>query len=170
MISFFKKKFSSEELEFINLVKFSPLFEGFSDEELIETKPAFHLRTYNNGEQIYYEGDQGLSFYHIKTGNVKIYTDINSHSEVIQNAQKGDTFGENALIENTTRLFNAVAEQESSIFVVPVEKLRAEISKKGALERKLLINLSRVFYKFQSDLVSTYQKDFSFFELKNIYS
>ena len=62
MISFFKKKFSSEELEFINLVKFSPLFEGFSDEELIEIKPAFHLRTYSNGEQIYYEGDQGLSF------------------------------------------------------------------------------------------------------------
>lgn len=170
MASIFKKTYTSKEDTFHETVKGISLFKGMTKKDIISLQSAFYKRTYQEKEVVYYRKDQSLAFYFVISGKVKIQIDIDEHHETIKNINTGDFFGENALIQDSKRLYTAViASTEAELYVITEVQLLDLLDKNKSLKAKLMSNLAANFYNEQVDLVKTYQRDFSFFELKNVY-
>lgn len=72
---------------------------NFSDWEIYTLSKFFHMRSFSKGEAIFSEGEFGLGFYLVFDGNVGINAQINGQDVEIASLEKGDFFGEMALLE-----------------------------------------------------------------------
>jgi CRP-like cAMP-binding protein len=74
--------------------------------------------TYAPGEKIFQQGELGTEMYIILDGDVEIVKHINDESHVLSHLEKGDFFGEMALLENVPRTADAVAVGEVKTLVI----------------------------------------------------
>jgi CRP-like cAMP-binding protein len=74
--------------------------------------------TYAPGEKIFEQGELGTEMYIILDGDVEIVKHINDESHVLSHLEKGDFFGEMALLENVPRTADAVAVGEVKALVI----------------------------------------------------
>jgi CRP-like cAMP-binding protein len=74
--------------------------------------------TYAPGEKIFEQGELGTEMYIILDGDVEIVKHINDESHVLSHLEKGDFFGEMALLENVPRTADAVAVGEVKTLVI----------------------------------------------------
>jgi len=74
--------------------------------------------TYSAGEKIFEQGELGTEMYIILDGDVEIVKNINGESHVLSRLEKGDFFGEMALLENVPRTADAVAKNEVKVLVI----------------------------------------------------
>src|SRR5256885_15881194 len=65
--------------------------------------------TYAPGDVIFREGDLGTEMYIIQEGVVNIIKHINDEAHLLSRLEKGDFFGEMAVLENVPRTADAVA-------------------------------------------------------------
>ena len=65
--------------------------------------------SYSAGEVIFRQGDLGTEMFIIQEGEVHIIKNINDASHVLSKLEKGDFFGEMALLESVPRTADAVA-------------------------------------------------------------
>ncbi len=68
--------------------------------------------TYNPGDTIFSQGDLGTEMYIIQEGEVHIVKHIGDESHLLSKLEKGDFFGEMAVLENVARSADAVAATE----------------------------------------------------------
>jgi hypothetical protein len=82
----------------------SPLFSGFSRDELIAVMRGLNLLTYEPGEIIMTEGEPGSSLYVLTTGVVRAYV-INTFGSNVQvrTMEEGEFFGEISLVAGSPR-------------------------------------------------------------------
>ena len=73
---------------------------------------------YNSGETIFAQGDLGTEMFIILEGEVHIIKHINNESHVLSKLEKGDFFGEMALLESVPRTADAVAHTEVKALVI----------------------------------------------------
>src|SRR5579872_4022669 len=64
---------------------------------------------YSAGETIFRQGDLGTDMFIIQEGEVHIIKNINGASHILSKLEKGDFFGEMALLENLPRTADAIA-------------------------------------------------------------
>ena len=76
------------------------------------------VATYAPGEKIFAQGDLGTEMYIILEGDVEIVKNINHESHVLSSLEKGDFFGEMAILENVPRTADAVAKTEVKALVI----------------------------------------------------
>ena len=74
--------------------------------------------TYAPGEKIFEQGELGTEMYIILDGDVEIVKHINEESHVLSHLEKGDFFGEMALLENVPRTADAIAVGEVKTLVI----------------------------------------------------
>ena len=78
-----------------------------------------HVKIYEPGSKIFQEGDRGEELYVIIEGEVEIRkSTYTSASKTLIVLQKGDIFGEMALIEKKTRSATAVALKKAKLLVI----------------------------------------------------
>ncbi len=77
-----------------------PLFANLSDSFLEKLESRVNLITYNKGDLIFREGENGDSLYVIRTGFVKISKKHEDKDQVISYLSQGNFFGEMALLED----------------------------------------------------------------------
>ncbi len=65
--------------------------------------------TYSAGEVIFHQGDLGTEMFIIQEGEVQIVKNINGASHILSKLEKGDFFGEMAVLESVPRSADAVA-------------------------------------------------------------
>jgi len=75
-----------------------PFFEDISPELLERIVPYMFERTFKKNSIIFIEGDEGEEIYFIRSGSVNIYSFDGSKKVILAVLQKGDYFGEMALI------------------------------------------------------------------------
>jgi len=68
--------------------------------------------SYAAGDIIFNQGDLGTEMFIIVEGDVEIIKHINDESHVLSHLEKGDFFGEMALLENVPRTADAVAKTD----------------------------------------------------------
>jgi CRP-like cAMP-binding protein len=73
---------------------------------------------YSAGETIFSQGDLGTEMYIILEGEVHIVKHINSESHILSKLEKGDFFGEMALLESVPRTADAVAQSEVKVLII----------------------------------------------------
>lgn len=83
-----------------------PLFEGVREDELRRLGERGHILAFADGQVIIPEGEEGLGFYVVLTGAVRVGRD----SRAIGRIEAGGFFGEIALLEGEPRDASVAAE------------------------------------------------------------
>lgn len=124
----------------IKILKKVPIFEGFSTSELEEIERLLTAMEVSAGEDIFFESEPGKNFYILYEGRIKIYKmSSEGQIKVLDYLEKGDFFGEMALLDNTSRSANAVVVTDSVLL-----KLRqADFDKLMISRPELLMRITR---------------------------
>lgn len=73
---------------------------------------------YAAGDTIFQQGELGTEMYIIQDGEVQIVKHINGESHVLSSLERGDFFGEMAVLENVPRSADAVAATEVRLLAI----------------------------------------------------
>lgn len=96
--------------EFLKRVE---LFDSLNAYEREKICDVMQSRTYQNGEVIIRQGDEGNSFYCIQRGRAKVYMTMeNGRQELVADYGQYDYFGELALLRDTPRAASVIADGE----------------------------------------------------------
>jgi hypothetical protein len=104
-----------------------------------------YIVRYRRGERIYSTGDPGTEMYIVQSGAVSIFTEADGRRIVLATMEKGDFFGEMALIESAPH--SSCAEAESDCELIEINSTLFDKMIKGNIEiavrmlRKLSIRL-----------------------------
>jgi CRP-like cAMP-binding protein len=98
----------------IQTLKSLEIFAAFSEDILKSLTPYVKIQTYNQGDMIFKEGDEGTAMYIIEKGQVE----IRKKDKTLSFFQNGSIFGEMALFENTKRSADAVARTDLTLYLV----------------------------------------------------
>jgi len=82
-----------------------PLFSGCSDEDVREIATLAHLLRFEDGAIIVPEGEEGLGFYLLLSGEARVMHDDREINRMVA----GEFFGEIALLEGSPRTASVVA-------------------------------------------------------------
>lgn len=98
----------------IKTLKSLEIFSAFSEDILESLTPYVKIETYNEGELIFKEGDEGTAMYIIEKGQVE----IRKKDKTLSFFKDGSVFGEMALFENAERSADAVARTDLTLYRV----------------------------------------------------
>jgi hypothetical protein len=92
-------------------VPISPLFAGFSQDELLEVIRGFRLRTFEAGDVVILEGERGDSVFIVTTGTVKAFVRNPQGGEPVpvRRMTEGDFFGEISVLSGKPRTATVTA-------------------------------------------------------------
>lgn len=95
--------------ENVNFLKSVPLLRNLSDDVLAKISDVLEVEFYTAGTYIIRQGTSGDTFFIICQGCVKVTQKINTHEKEIRVLDRGDYFGEQALINEDKRTANIIA-------------------------------------------------------------
>ena len=108
------------ELDIFNFLAEVRLFHGLSNEQKSLFLPYLYLRQYKQDEVVFFRGDPAHALYVIKQGTIELVLDVDQVFEKLAVLTDKQTFGNNALIEGTKRLYSAVVQSdEAELYVIP---------------------------------------------------
>lgn len=117
-----------------------PLFPGKKHKEL--SYNDIIEQGYHDGDIIFEEGEPGNEMYFIEEGKVKIVSSYRDTRKVVAVYEKGDFFGEMALLGGKTRSARAVAVGRTRLLPVTRDTLATQIPQKPEIAMALLETLS----------------------------
>ena len=85
-----------------------PIFQGLEKEPLLHLATLLTSETYERGQMIVREGDQGDKFYLIARGSVEVRKQFSDGDRRVAVLQEGDHFGEIALLKNIPRTASVI--------------------------------------------------------------
>jgi CRP-like cAMP-binding protein len=98
----------------IKTLKSLEIFSAFSEDILEFLTPYVKIGTYNEGDMIFKEGDEGTAMYIIEKGQVE----IRKKDKTLSFFKDGSIFGEMALFENAERSADAIARTDLTLYRV----------------------------------------------------
>lgn len=102
-----------------DLLKQIPLFESMNDSERRRLESLLQRRSLEKGEILFHKGDIGSTFYIIIKGLIKIGVSNKLGDEVtLALLRDGDFFGEMALLDEQPRSADAIALEDSILYVL----------------------------------------------------
>jgi CRP-like cAMP-binding protein len=119
------------------------LFTNLSDRELALVERLLHQRNYKPGEEIFREGEPGVSMYIIEKGTV-IITVGSPQEKTLAELHDGEFFGELALLDESPRSASAIAKTECSIVGFGQPDLFGIIERNPRLGVKIVETLARI--------------------------
>lgn len=141
--NFFKPPHNKTDIE--SVLSSMPPFKKLSPKYLKLLMKIVHHRDYQTDEPIFYEGDPGVGLFIIKEGSVKIVLQCeNEKNRVLANFERGDFFGDMALLEETARSATAVATSDTSLAVICKPDLDEFIDRHPAQGVNILRGLSQI--------------------------
>jgi CRP/FNR family cyclic AMP-dependent transcriptional regulator len=107
-----------------SLLKKVALFEGLTQGQLAKVASIAQARKYDGSAYLFREGDVGQEMYIIVEGRVRISKDVPGiGEEALAILEKGQYFGEMAMIDESARSADAIAHTPCTVWVIEREKL-----------------------------------------------
>lgn len=158
---------SKDGINIPRFLKDLSIFQDYSIDQLNDISNQFYVRTFEEGEVVFNNGDLGLGFYIIVNGSIKLITgsqeDRDSKSaEII--LEKGDYFGELSLLqERSERNATAMAEESTLMLGLFRPDLDVLIQTRPHMAAKFLqtisgiianrfLNLSRDYHRLKKQV------------------
>lgn len=121
------------------------IFEQLGSDDLEQLSSLVRTRRYAKGEVIFHQGDVGTCLYVIRKGEVAIRLSSPDGKEVILALlDRGDFFGELALLDGEPRSTDAVAREETDLLSIQREDFRLFLDARPKVALGLLSTLSRL--------------------------
>jgi CRP-like cAMP-binding protein len=139
------RKPSGQKETVLVIMRRVPFFNGLTKSGLLEFQKLIHERTYRADETIFWEGEPGVGMYIVLEGQVGIFKEQGMQQrEELARLQRGEFFGELALLDESPRSATAVAMEQSTILGLFRPDLMELIERKPRLGNKLLFNLAEL--------------------------
>ena len=106
-------------MESLSILKNVPLLQFLSDADLAQLSLSLRVQRLRNKHALFRKGDEGTALYIIRKGKVKIVLPSKVGEEVILTIfSEGDFLGEMSLLDEKPRSADAVAMEESEVYVL----------------------------------------------------
>jgi CRP/FNR family cyclic AMP-dependent transcriptional regulator len=138
-------------------------FQDLSSRDLEQLLMIVHNRVYAENEFIFNQGDPGIGLYVIQEGEVMIERKLDqNHKYILAKFNKGDFFGELALLDEEARSASAISTTTSKLAVIFKPDLDDFIEKFPKKGIKILRGLSQIvairLRNINQDFVTLYFK------------
>jgi SulP family sulfate permease len=121
------------------------IFKGRKETTLSDLEACIECKIFHKGERIFSRGDQGDELFMIRRGVVRIEMPIEAdQTHHIATFGQGDFFGEMAFLDQQLRSANAVASEETELFVLSREQFEVFAEGHFKTAARLLAGLARV--------------------------
>uniref|UniRef100_A0A8C7ABE9 cGMP-dependent protein kinase n=1 Tax=Neovison vison TaxID=452646 RepID=A0A8C7ABE9_NEOVI len=99
--------------QYRNFLRSVSLLKNLPEDKLTKIIDCLEVEYYDKGDYIIREGEEGSTFFILAKGKVKVTQSTEGHDQpqLIKTLQKGEYFGEKALISEDVRSANIVAEE-----------------------------------------------------------
>jgi CRP/FNR family transcriptional regulator, cyclic AMP receptor protein len=124
-----------------DLLKRVPIFSDLDGKELERIAGSMKQRTFNAGDTVTAEGQTGIGFFVIDSGEAK----VTIGGEERRRLGPGDYFGEVALLNETTRTATITAETELRCYGMTSWEFRPLVETHGSIAWKLLQAMSKTY-------------------------
>lgn len=125
------------------------LFKGLSAENLEELAMIVTDQEFKRGQVIFNEGDDGVGFFVVITGRIKIYKmSAEGKEQILHLPGPGDTFAEVAVFTGSSYPAFAVALEKSRLFFFPKKSFIDSIRANPSLAMNMLASLSMRLKRF----------------------
>jgi CRP/FNR family transcriptional regulator, cyclic AMP receptor protein len=110
------------------------LFSDLDERDLQSLSEEFNERRFSTGEKIALEGEGGLMFFVVESGELNIEV----HGEAVSTIGPGSSFGEIALIDRRPRTATVIAASDVKAYGLPVFVFRPFVEARPQVAWKLL--------------------------------
>ena len=124
-----------------DLLKRVPIFSDLDGKELDRIAASMKQRTFNAGDTVTAEGQTGIGFFVIDSGEAKVTVG----GQERRTLGPGDYFGEVALLNETTRTATITAETELRCYGMTSWEFRPLVETHGSIAWKLLQAMSKTY-------------------------
>lgn len=136
-------------MELTRILAAIPLFNGLSDQQLADLTMIVTDQQYKRGTTIFAEGDRGLGFFILVSGQVKIYKmSVDGKEQILHIFGPGEPFAEAAVFTGKSYPAYADALQNSRVLFIPRDSFVTLIQENPALAMNMLGALSVRLKKF----------------------
>ncbi|XP_048220129.1 cGMP-dependent protein kinase 2 isoform X2 [Perognathus longimembris pacificus] len=99
--------------QYRNFLRSVSLLKNLPEDKLTKIIDCLEVEYYDKGDYIIREGEEGSTFFILAKGKVKVTQSTEDHDQpqLIKTLQKGEYFGEKALISDDVRSANIIAEE-----------------------------------------------------------
>jgi CRP/FNR family transcriptional regulator, cyclic AMP receptor protein len=122
----------------------SPLFRNLDETERAQILIIGQVRSYRKDELIFHEGDSGDGLFIVVKGSIRISKRSATGEEALAVLEPHAFFGEMALIDFSPRAADAVANEPTDLFFIPLKELRSLIEAHHQIALKVLYALCEV--------------------------
>jgi CRP/FNR family transcriptional regulator, cyclic AMP receptor protein len=128
----------ASEDETAELLERTPMFAGLSQAELDELAKVAVPRSYDPGQVIFREGDDGDTCFVIRSGAVKITREHGGRTIALAELRAGDTFGELSMFGGEVRSATAQALEPTSAVALLAGDIRRLLAGNPEIALKML--------------------------------
>ena len=167
---FFRRKFSEEEKKLLDFLGKIRLFQGLNDTQKLVFAPYLYLRSYKQNEVVFFRKDPSQALYLLKEGKITLELDIEESFENILELEAITSFGHNALLPNSKRIFNAFVNSPLCyLYVLPQVNVIEVFKRNPEIKAQVLENVAWIHDQNFAKLCQVYRETKGFFELGEIF-
>lgn len=139
------KSIESKASERIKVLKGNEYFDELSDVILKDIAEYMHLREFQRGDILFWEGDPCEGLHIIEHGSAKIFKlSPQGRQYIVRILQEGDTFSEVPAFDEGTNPVNVEALETCRVWVIEIQKLHELIVAHPVFAHKVLVNFGKM--------------------------
>lgn len=136
-------------MDFMTTMAGSTLFKGLPEDELRQLERISEPRDFDKGDMLFQEGKEGIGFYVVAAGQVKVFKmSFDGREQILHILGPGDPLGEVPVFAGQTYPANAQALVKSGLYFFPRQKLIELYRESPSLAMNMLAVLSRRLREF----------------------
>ena len=136
-------------MDFMTTMAGSTLFKGLPEDELRQLERISEPREFDKGDTLFQEGREGVGFYVVAAGQVKVFKmSFDGREQILHILGPGDPLGEVPVFAGQTYPANAQTLAKSSLYFFPRQKLIELYRESPSLAMNMLAVLSRRLREF----------------------
>ena len=117
-----------------DLVRGIPLFAGLDEASVTRLADEFIERSFEPGQEIASEGQGGLNFFVVESGEAT----VSVHGQEVRTLGPGASFGEIALVDKSARSSTVTAKTPIRAYALPIWSFRPFVAEHPEVSWKLL--------------------------------
>ncbi|MBK8783616.1 MAG: Crp/Fnr family transcriptional regulator [Anaerolineales bacterium] len=139
------KSIETKANERIKVLKGNEYFDELSENILKDVAEHMHLREYQRGDVLFWEGDPCDGLHIIEHGSAKIFKlSPQGRQYIVRILQEGDTFAEVPAFDEGSNPVNVEALETCRVWVINTEKLHELIQEHPVFAQKVLANFGKM--------------------------